>query len=264
MEKKKEVVIVPHTHWDREWYKPFQEFRHQLVHLIDNLIDIFENQPDYYFMLDGQTIILEDYLEVSPDKESTILGLIRDGKVEVGPWYILPDEWLVSGESLIRNLEYSYALAEKYQIDLMPIAYLPDMFGHSKAIPRIILDITNFQTAVVWRGVGDEIKSNLFLWKSDEDSEGSLLTIYLPGGYGNASDMSVEKEHLISEIKGIIDNMDTYVTIPVFLLMNGTDHQLPQPQIQQLLEETKIPNYTISIGSISDYLEKVKISDNYV
>ena len=171
MENKKEVVIVPHTHWDREWYKPFQEFRHQLVHLIDRLIDIFETQPDYYFMLDGQTIILEDYLEVRPEKKNRILELIREGRIDVGPWYLLPDEWLVSGESLIRNLEYSYTLAKKYQIPLMSIAYLPDMFGHSKAIPRILLDLTNLQTAVVWRGVGDEIKSDLFLWKSDKESE---------------------------------------------------------------------------------------------
>jgi alpha-mannosidase len=263
MEKKKEVVIVPHTHWDREWYKPFQEFRHQLVHLIDSLIEIFDTQPDYYFMLDGQTIILEDYFEVRPEKKNRILELVREGRIDVGPWYMLPDEWLVSGESLIRNLEYSHEFAEKHQIALMSIAYLPDMFGHSKAIPRILLDLTNLQIAVVWRGVGDEIESDLFLWKSDEESKGSLLTIYLPGGYGNAAEMSLDKEHLISEIRGNIENLDSYVSTPVYLLMNGTDHRFPQHQIQQLLKEIEFRNYEISIGSISDFIQKVKNSQNY-
>ncbi|OLS21092.1 MAG: Mannosylglycerate hydrolase, partial [Candidatus Thorarchaeota archaeon AB_25] len=128
MEMKSKVIIVPHTHWDREWYLPFQKFRQKLVHLIDELLEIL-NHHDYVFMLDGQTIIIEDYLEIRPEKKEELLKRIQEGKISVGPWYLLPDEWLVGAESLVRNLEYSQTLAKRLKIPLMDIAYLPDQFG---------------------------------------------------------------------------------------------------------------------------------------
>ena len=150
-----EVFIIPSTHWDREWYLPYQEFRFALVKLIDQLLDILLRE-NYYFMFDGQTIILEDYFEIRPEKKEFLLNFIRNRRIEVGPWYLLPDEWLVGQESLIRNLETSIDLARQYEIPLMQIAYLPDQFGHSRAIPQLISDLTSFETAIVWRGVGPE------------------------------------------------------------------------------------------------------------
>ena len=124
----KRVFIVPHTHWDREWYLPFQRFRYNLVHLIDELLKILQEE-DYVFMLDGQTVVLEDYLEIRPEKKEQLLQRIKEGKISVGPWYLLPDEWLVGGESLIRNLEFGQSIASEFKIPLMDIAYLPDQFG---------------------------------------------------------------------------------------------------------------------------------------
>jgi alpha-mannosidase len=125
VEMKSKVIIVPHTHWDREWYLAFQRFRLKLVHLIDELLEIL-NHHDYVFMLDGQTIIIEDYLEIRPEKKEELLKRIQEGTISVGPWYLLPDEWLVGAESLVRNLEYSQTLAKRLKIPLMDIAYLPD------------------------------------------------------------------------------------------------------------------------------------------
>ena len=99
----KKTIIVPHTHWDREWYLPFQRFRHMLVNLVDDLLDILTKQ-DYRFMLDGQTVVLEDYFEIRSERKEELLQRIRDGKIAVGPWYLLPDQWLVGAESLIRNI----------------------------------------------------------------------------------------------------------------------------------------------------------------
>ncbi len=97
--------LISHTHWDREWYQPFQIFRIRLVHLIDNLLAIMKNDPDYaHFMLDGQTIVLEDYLQIRPENEKYLKELIKQGRILIGPWYILPDEFLVSPEATIRNL----------------------------------------------------------------------------------------------------------------------------------------------------------------
>ena len=106
------LLVVSHTHWDREWYLPFQLYRIKLVRLIDRLLAILENDPRYaYFMLDGQTVILEDYLEVRPERRAALEGHITSGRVLAGPWYILPDEFLVSGESIIRNLQRGHRLA---------------------------------------------------------------------------------------------------------------------------------------------------------
>ena len=97
--------IVSHTHWDREWYRTFQQFRLQLVHLVDNLLVILDQDPEYlHFMLDGQTIVLEDYLQMRMANLPLLQKHIQEQRILIGPWYILPDEYLVSPEATIRNL----------------------------------------------------------------------------------------------------------------------------------------------------------------
>ncbi|HEX9076185.1 MAG TPA: glycoside hydrolase, partial [Anaerolineae bacterium] len=129
------LFVVSHTHWDREWYEPFQVFRLRLVQCIDKLLVLFENDPEYeYFLLDGQTIVLEDYGEVRPDREQALRVLVGAGKVQIGPWYVLPDEFLVSGESLIRNLMRGLRVAGDFGGG-MHIGYIPDPFGHVSQMP---------------------------------------------------------------------------------------------------------------------------------
>src|SRR5690554_2182099 len=100
-----EVHIVSHTHWDREWYRPFQQFRFQLVEAMDRLLDLMARNPSYrYFLLDGQTIILRDYLDIRPEREAELRRLIGEGRITIGPWHVLPDEFLVSPEATVRNL----------------------------------------------------------------------------------------------------------------------------------------------------------------
>ncbi len=100
------VAIVPHTHWDREWYKSYQEFRLNLVDMFDTLLALLESDDSYpYFMLDGQMAVVDDYLEVRPENEERIRALATAGRISMGPWYILMDEFLASGETIIRNLQ---------------------------------------------------------------------------------------------------------------------------------------------------------------
>ena len=109
------IIIVPETHWDRAWYSPFQEFRIRLVKLFDRLLDMLDNQPEYkVFVFDGQTIVLEDYLEVRPENEERVRRYIEEGRIEVGPWYVLCDEFLVSGEAIVRNLLIGKHIAEDF------------------------------------------------------------------------------------------------------------------------------------------------------
>src|SRR4029077_2178316 len=100
------VAIVPHTHWDREWYSPFQTFRLRLVQLLDALLPLLERDLSYSrFLLDGQTAVIDDYLEVRPEAAESLRRLATSGRLRVGPWMILMDEFMVSGETIVRDLQ---------------------------------------------------------------------------------------------------------------------------------------------------------------
>ena len=103
---RRSIAVVPHTHWDREWYEPFQVFRLKLVSTIDALLDQMEQDASYtHFLLDGQLAVVDDYLEIRPENADRLGALTASGRITVGPWYILMDEFLVSGETIIRNLQ---------------------------------------------------------------------------------------------------------------------------------------------------------------
>ena len=165
------LLVVPHTHWDREWYLTFQQFRMKLVATVDAVLDIMERDPGYArFLLDGQTIILDDYLEVRPENAARLQRLAREGRILVGPWYIQPDEFLVSGESLIRNLLRGRRMAREYG-GAMNVGYVPDTFGHIAQLPQILRGF-GVETAVFWRGVGPEMTGD-FRWRAPDGEVGS-------------------------------------------------------------------------------------------
>ena len=251
---KKRVFIVPHTHWDREWYLPFQRFRFTLVKLVDELLKIM-NEQDYVFMLDGQTVVLEDYLEIHSERKEELLKRIREGKIKVGPWYLLPDEWLVGGESLIRNLEFGQSIANEFKIPLMDIAYLPDQFGHTGAMPQLLSDLTNLKTTVLWRGVPSSITAVPFIWKSHESSTTSVHGIYLPTGYGNASMLPAEYEEFVKAVKDKLEELEPFSPVTVYLLMNGSDHRFPQPFAKEFAKRMSGDEYDISVTHLRDFID---------
>ena len=181
------IIIVPETHWDREWYLTFQEFRAKLVIMMDKLIDILRTNPNYTnFTLDGQTIPLEDYLEVRPEKKEELKNYIREGRLSIGPMYVLPDEFLISGESLIRNLIIGHQIAEKFG-RVMKVAYIPDPFGHIAQLPQIISGF-EIPSIIFERGFGNEFVENdlnmEFIWESPSKTA-SVVAIHLIRGYGS-------------------------------------------------------------------------------
>ncbi len=242
----------------REWYLPFQKFRYKLVKLVDELLEILDDQEEFKFSFDGQTIVLEDYLEIRPENKEALFRKIREGRVTVGPWYILPDIWLVGQESLIRNLEYSYDLAKAFNIPLMNIAYLPDMFGHSRAIPQLIGDLTNLKVLMVWRGIPPKITTVPFQWKSDASSKTTLLTIYLPFGYGNAASLPEDISKLTKEIENLVDKLNPFSPLPIYLLQYGTDHQIPNQKVISALKQVRIENMDVSLNLLDDFITKYK------
>lgn len=230
---KKTVYVISHTHWDREWYLTFEVFRQRMVKLLDKLVTIMKRNRSFeFFHLDGQTIILEDYEEVGGQIEE-LLKLVREGRIQVGPWYILPDEFLVSGEALIRNYLMSKRVAEKFNIPLLNVAYLPDMFGHSAYIPTILRGL-GMEWAVVWRGVGRE-SLPIFKWKSPHGD--TVNAYYLVEGYSNGAHFGKNQE----EFKEVLLTagyrlLNLYGDTPP-LILNGTDHEMPLENLPQILEE---------------------------
>ncbi len=226
------LLVVSHTHWDREWYLPFQLYRIKLVRLVDRLLWILANRPDYaYFMLDGQTVVLEDYLEVRPEAEEALAGHISSGRVLAGPWYILPDEFLVSGEALIRNLLRGHAIARAFG-GVMPVGYVPDPFGQISQLPQILRGF-GLGWAVFWRGVGD-VGGTEFIWRGPDGSQ--VLTTHLPRGYSNGLPLNATLAAARNQVRWILDEWASRRSTNTILVMNGDDHQLPSPHLPDILQ----------------------------
>src|SRR6266704_2352296 len=129
--------LIPHTHWDREWYLPAAAFQARLVAVVDELLERLHVDPGYRsFLLDGQTVLLEDYLRARPERESDVRALVKTGRLQVGPWYVLADEQIPSGEALVRNLLLGAADAERWG-GRLDVLYSPDAFGHPAAWPTL-------------------------------------------------------------------------------------------------------------------------------
>lgn len=229
--------FISHSHWDREWYKTFETFRLDLADLIHSLLHIFKTNPDYkYFTLDGQTVILEDYADIFPEKTEELKKYIRAGKISVGPWYVLPDEFLVSGESTIRNLLFGQKVAQKFDGSAMQVGYIPDSFGHTAMMPAILRGF-DMDTAIVYRGFGGEPgqEKSEYIWQAADGSE--VLMIHLPpNGYGDAYIGENSTEAFIKKGNRLKEILDPRATTPHRLCMNGGDHHFPEPYLPQALQ----------------------------
>ncbi len=233
----KKIHIVSHTHWDREWYKPFEFFRVKLVYVIDHLLELLDRDNSFrHFMLDGQTIILEDYLAIRPENRSGLGKYIESGRIGLGPWYVQPDEFAPDGESLVRNLLIGINQAREMGNSMM-IGYLPDSFGHSSQMPQILKGF-DINSAVVMRGVdGDKIESSEFIWKGLNGDE--VLGVYLIEGYFNAMFLSNDNDISKLRINMLIKKLAPLASTDHLLVMNGIDHAFAQGQVSSLCGENE-------------------------
>ena len=248
------VAIVPHTHWDREWYLPFQTFRVRLVHLLDELLDLLEHDLSYArFLLDGQTAVLDDYLAIRPEAAPRLARLAASGRLQVGPWMILMDEFMVSGETLVRDLQLGMARANELG-GASPVGYLPDMFGHVAQMPQI-LRLAGLEHSVVWRGVPNAISQTAFWWEAPDGSR--VRAEYLYGSYSNGRDLPDDAKQLVTRAHGYELELGT-ARLPggALLLMNGTDHQIPQPWLGRVVTEANSiqDDYEFVVTSLAEYL----------
>ncbi len=254
------IHLVPHTHWDREWYRPFQSFRMQLVDLVDRVLDMLEAEPDFKFTLDGQLATVDDYLEIRPEQSDRLKGHVATGRLAIGPWLILMDEFLVSGETLVRNLEMGWRRAHDFGAP-MPVGYLPDMFGHVAQMPQILRH-AGIADAVVWRGVPAAVDRHAFRWESPDGSW--VRAEYLPSGYGNAAGMFAVPDRLDAAAERFVDWSRPWFGPDPVLAMYGTDHTAPVPELAALVtrmnevheasrvEVSTLAGYIASAPALSD------------
>lgn len=266
------ATLVAHTHWDRAWYLPFQQFRMRLVRLIDRLLDILESDPDFRcFMLDGQMVVVEDYLEVRPERRADLERLVRGGRLLVGPWYVLPDEFLVSPESFIRNLEIGMCMAADFG-GAMRVGYEPDAFGHIGQLPQILAGF-GIDNAVLWRGLGDEARQlgSEFWWVAPDGTR--ALTIFLPEGYGpfsflgyphrgDEANMPFRLDWAIGHLERGLETLTPFANTPCLLLMAGIDHAEANRHLPEIVREAerRLPGIDIRIGSLPEHLDCVRSS----
>ncbi len=246
------IAIVPHTHWDREWYKSYQDFRLALVELIDTLIPLLEHDASYpHFMLDGQMAVVDDYLEVRPEAEGRLRALAAAGRLSMGPWYILMDEFLASGETIVRNLQMGMLRGAAFG-GTMDVGYLPDMFGHIAQMPQI-LRLAGFDDTVVWRGVPSEVTRNAFVWEAPDGS--AVRAEYLPVGYGNGAALPDDAKALVRRTADHLDEVGDLVPGDL-LCMNGSDHLMPQPWLGRVVAEANDlqDDFHFEVTSLSSYL----------
>ncbi|TXT66483.1 MAG: Mannosylglycerate hydrolase [Promethearchaeota archaeon] len=264
--KTEKVVLVPETHWDREWYLPFQEFRAKLVIMMDKLLNILKTNPNYSnFTFDGQTIPIEDYLEVKPYNRKDIEGYVKQNRLSMGPFYVLPDEFLVSGESLIRNLMIGHEMAQKFG-RVMKAGYIPDPFGHIAQLPQILRGF-EIPSVLFWRGFGDEFEQytlNMeFNWEAPGNAT-SILAIHLISSYGSLAKINTKKtqgryKKALRAIKRVISKLEKHTATPYILLNNGSDHDEAQPEIPIIVKEwnEEYPHISLVQEDFEYYINKV-------
>ncbi len=258
--KKRSVYYVLSTHWDREWYQTFQNFRYQLVQLIDKTMDALKSgELCGPFYADGQAGIADDYLEIRPERRAEFEQMVRSGKIRLGPWYVQPDEFLVSGESLIRNLRLGSRTAEAYGGAPSRAGFVCDMFGHNSQLPQIFNGF-GIENAFLWRGVNMPGKRQ-FIWKG---ADGSGLAVYRCGGEGYVDfcrcvrEASLrtkpvdagEKRRLLEQF---IEDEAGCSEVDSVLLFDGGDHLEFNPEVYAVVRE-KIESGEIKHVDLDGYM----------
>ncbi|GGD49464.1 alpha-mannosidase [Paenibacillus nasutitermitis] len=267
-ESAKTVHVISHSHWDREWYMPYEKHHVRLIELMDTLLGLMEADPEFRsFHLDGQTIILEDYLQVRPEMRGRLEHFVRNGQIQIGPWYILQDEFLTSSEANIRNLLIGLQDASAYD-KVSKLGYFPDSFGNMGQAPQILRQ-AGIDTAVFGRGVkptgfNNEISgsySSMFsemYWESPDGSK--VLGILFANWYHNGMEIPTDPKQAALYWKTKLQDAEQFASTPHLLFMNGCDHQPVQTDLSAALNTAReiLPEITFVHSNFDDYIASVK------
>ena len=221
------IFVHSGTHWDREWYQSFQGFRFRLVDTINDLIEGLNSTPGYdVFHADGQTIIFEDYFEIEPQNRDKVTQLIRDGKLIVGPWYCMPDEYLCSGESIIKNLRRGIKISRSFGVEPAKNAYICDIFGHAAQTPQIFAGMDLHHT-VLGRGTNEHTTPRFFRWTAPDGTDVRVFRLQDTHGYSDFTAVGngdQDENALRARLKEYIDERFATSNIPIVFTVDALDH----------------------------------------
>jgi mannosylglycerate hydrolase len=253
-----DVILVATTHWDREWYRTFQAFRARLVDTVDRVLDLIDGDHGYTFLLDGQAIVLEDYLEIRPGRRSELERRVREGRIEIGPWYVQPDSLLPGGEAHIRNLIEGRRVASALG-PVSRVAYTPDSFGHPAQFPQLFAGF-GLEHFVYWRGNDNEIAElpAEYAWTAPDGT--AILACHLWLGYGNAAGLPHDIDEAVKRLTNAVEQLSARTTSGRVLLLAGTDHQPPDahtgPVCDALAQAT---GWNVRRGLLRDFVDGLTI-----
>jgi alpha-mannosidase/mannosylglycerate hydrolase len=261
------LYYVLSTHWDREWYQSFQDYRYRLVKLLDGVLaGLADGALKGPFTADGQAIVLEDYLEVRPERRAQVEQYVKEGKLIVGPWYVLPDEFIVSGESLVRNLEWGRKVARTFGAEPSNAGFVCDIFGHNSQMPQIFAGF-GIRAGFIWRGL-NTIQTRHIRWRG---ADGTELPCYRFGhggycSYAFAVRRAIEQtrefdaEQTVEDLDGFIRFEAEHTEVEPILLFDGGDHQEWDKRAYGVfLERMKRPleSYEIVHSSLDAYMAEM-------
>ncbi len=244
MDNKKTFFYFSGTHWDREWYQTFQGFRYRLVDMIDGVLDVMDNDKKFgIFHMDGQTIVLEDYSEIKPENAEKLKKYIAEDKIKIGPWYVMPDEFNLSGESLIRNLQIGHELCKKWNAkSAWKIGYICDIFGHIAQMPQILngfdIKYSHFSRGKM------AFTEPYFIWRSPDGSENLTMRVGNKSLYGEFYHSVVANKHkgkdeVVKCLNEFVDEKIKETKYPVYILADANDHQPIHPEANEYIEMVK-------------------------
>lgn len=264
---KKNIHIISHTHWDREWYMPFEYHRARLVELIDTCIILFEKDDDFHsFFLDGHTACIEDYLEIKPQNRDKIKKYVTEGRLVIGPWYILQDEFLTSSEANVRNLLTGMKVVSEFG-GTSTMGYFPDSFGNVGQMPQILKQ-AGMRAIAFGRGVKPTGMNNTIsdfaeynsqfsemYWQSPDKSK--LPAILFANWYNNGAQLPTKEDRDFWE--RCISNVVKYASTDELLLMNGSDHMPVQTDVSQAIKiaAKMYPEYNFIHSDFERYISQM-------
>ncbi|QKE72884.1 alpha-mannosidase [Arthrobacter citreus] len=259
------VHVVNHTHWDREWYFTTADALVLSENCFTEVLDELENNPDAMFCLDGQSSIVDDYIQLRPDRMKQIEKFVSQNRLSIGPWYTQTDAFFVNAESIIRNLTVGIRDSKKYG-EYMKIGYLPDTFGINAQMPTILQNC-GIDNIIFWRGINfnKHVKGPYFTWKGLGEKE--ITAVNLVDGYGGASHLNESNYYLESRLIPATEKLNRLSEHKEVLLPSGGD-QLDiindLPQKLDLINKITENQYQISTYvTFMDYLREQENLEEY-
>lgn len=253
----REIKILMHTHWDREWYFTKDETQVLLRNHMFQVIEFLEANEDIIYILDGQSVMLDDFIEFAPKWKARVEALVKRGALRIGPWYTQTDLLLVHGESIIRNLYYGMKKALEYG-NVMKVGYAPDTFGHSSQMPQIYKQF-GIESSFFWRGFSElKAEKSDFIWKGIDGS--TIFGINLATGYQGAKYLESDIDELKARMDKILKVLDHYSATPQRLIMNGHDQMPIQKNIHDIMDKIKTlyPNDSVEISDFESYIDGLR------